>query len=90
MNINQLIARLFWIGIAIGIIVIAIFSQGCAIKARIIDPNEKVYLYHGPKDVDYMVKKGDLEIKFSGKNESFWAGILKFLLLKAPDVNVIK
>ena len=67
-----------------------IFAPGCSIKARIIDPDKQVYLYHGPKDANMTVKKGDMEITYAGKGEGWWAGMLKYLLLKAPDIQVIK
>ena len=69
-----------------------IFAPGCAIKAQITDPNnkDKVYLYHGPKDVEMSVKTTDVDIKYSGKTKSWLSEMLQYFLLKAPDIQVIK
>ncbi|KKL80638.1 hypothetical protein LCGC14_2002750 [marine sediment metagenome] len=92
MNVNQILDKIHfkpmcWL---ISAIIWAFLIGGCAVTTKITDPNDQVYTYHGPKDVDYSVKKGDMEIKYSGKTEGFWSGMLRFLLLKAPDINVVK
>ena len=64
--------------------------MGCSIKATITDPQDNVYTYKGPKDVDLAVKKGDMEVKYSGKTAPWYESMLPFLFKAIPDTAVIK
>jgi len=69
--------------------------SGCGwggIKATIkFDPINQTAVYEGPKDVDLTMKRKDgTEVIYSGKTESFFEGLLKFLLTKTPDVNIMR
>ncbi len=72
------------------IIVLLMFLASCSIKATITDPQNLVYVYEGPKDVEMAIKQGDTEITYSGKSEGFWAGMFKYLMSTAPTVLVTK
>ena len=77
--------------IIVSLFITAFLFSGCAsittIKAKIKAPDRKEYVYQGPKDVDMSIKKGDVEVKYSGKKEGFWSSMLKYLLMK-PNIEV--
>lgn len=96
MNINQFLDKIHFKKVCAVIIMGAIYIalQGCASKSQmVIGPVTKtgqVITFEGPKDVEMSFKKGDIDAKYSGKSEGFWAGVFKFLLMKAPEITVIK
>jgi hypothetical protein len=91
MSWNVIIARLCWIIGCIILLGIILGWWGCTsitnIKATITDPNNQVYVYEGPKDIDMTIEREKAKVMYSGKKEGFWEGLLKYLLMK-PDIEI--
>ena len=79
MNVNQLIARVVWAFIGIGVVVVIALSVGCATVATLESPTGKIWTYTGPKKVEYFWKKGDEEIHYSGLSTPWWAPFVSVL-----------
>ncbi len=94
MNVNQLIARVVWAFIGIGLVVVIALSVGCASKSQMtigpVTELGQVITFEGPQAIEMSVKTDKVDAKYSGKSEGFWAGVFKFLLMKAPEITVIK
>ena len=76
MNVNQLIARVVWAFIGIGLVVVIALSVGCAITATIQLPNGEEALYHGPKKAEMWLKEKDREVKYTGMSAPWYSPFL--------------
>ncbi len=72
------------------VIAIALLISSCSTVATITNHQGRVSTYRGPKDVDMSVKRGDVEIKYSGKSEGWFSRMMQYLLVTTPTIAIAK
>lgn len=81
MNINQLKSRATWARIAIGLIVIAMMSQGCAgnIRATIHLPDGEKAIYVGPQKAKLLLEEKGRKVEYTGLSDPWWTPFVAIL-----------